>query len=212
MMMKRTLLTLLFFLSAPALAQPVESEPLGPAPYNLQNETDPMALGAPDLGAPDLDSQAPVDIAPIIPAEPAPVQTPPLPSEPSAPAADNLAPTPDYPNNPVSGLPPRDPAVLENKIFCTLKASFERERGAIDETTASAMRSYLDLESAKLSYVRSESGNGFSYCVSVKNHADRADVYKALRKLMPAPRASNPPVILSGRGFAPVRSDKEVRN
>lgn len=206
MLMIRALFTLLFFLSAPALAQPVESEPIGPAPYNLQNETDPMALGAPDLGA-----QTPIEVAPILPAEPPPAEIAPV--EP-APVVNTppLQPLPDYPNNPVSGLPPRNEAAFEDKIFCTVKASFEPKGGAVDEKTASAMKSYLDSNGAKLSYVRAESGNGFSYCVTVANHGDRADVYKAMRKLMPSPRASNPPVILSGRGFALIRSDKEVRN
>ncbi len=48
-MKKTALLLSVAFLSlaAPAMAQPVESVPLGPAPYTLQNEIDPMALGGP---------------------------------------------------------------------------------------------------------------------------------------------------------------------
>jgi hypothetical protein len=204
MMIKRALLVLLCLTAFPALAQPVESEPLGPAPYNLQNETDPMALGAPDLGA-QAPVQEPVEIAPILSAPP------------SAPVTDNApepatAPTPNYPNNPVSGLPLRDDSAFEGKIFCTVKATFGKLRGQTDEKTASTMKSYLDENATKLSYIRSETANGFSYCVTVANHADRAEVYRALRQLMPAPNARNAPVTLSGSGFATIKSHKEVRD
>ena len=139
--MKKSLLLLsvaLLTFAAPAMAQPIESEPLGPAPYTLQNETDPMALGGPPQ--PITGPEAPVYRGEAAPPTPPPgehtiimdVPTPgapqgsvPFERPPTQPTSPERSPpvgdyTNPYPNNAVSGVPPEDLSKFENKIYLIL--------------------------------------------------------------------------------------------
>lgn len=219
------LFVLLSALSAgPALAQPIESEPLGPAPYNLKNETDPMALDSSAAYEDPAPAQAPpADFAPLETAPPAPMEVAPVTPPATAPVESgqkqnmvtDFPPPPvqsvpaqtqsfgNYPNNPVTGLPSQTPK-QENRVFCTLKVAFTR--GADD----TAVKTYLDSQGGKLTYLRAAETDGHAYCITVIQHRDKADIYLDLKKLLPPKTGNSPPVTLSGKGFTPVTSGRKA--
>jgi hypothetical protein len=94
----------------------------------------------------------------------------------------------------------------DGKKFCTMKMTFTGMGKGIDENTATAVKSYLDENQDKLTYVRSAvSPEGeFSYCVDVEDHRNKAEVYRQLKKLLPAKSPNSAETILSGSGFATV--------
>lgn len=235
-MKKTALLFSVAFLTfaAPALAQPVESEPLGPAPYTMQNETDPMALG----GAPQpiTGPEAPVFRGEAAPATPPPgsdsihvmdggpgavttsgsVSFERYPSPPAkAPATTTSGGyTNPYPNNAVSGVPPEDPSKFENKMFCTLKISFGSMGAGPDVKTGGKVKAYLDSNTDKLTYVRTDWGREgeYSYCLKINDHKQQSGVYKDLRALMPKRGVNAPPVSMYGKGFTPVGNKQRGTN
>jgi hypothetical protein len=239
--MKRAPLTAVPFLAAlllagaaPAQAQPVEREAL-PAPYTMQGETDPMATGsAPAMAAP-ADVPPPVNRGEAIIAPPPPgsdslptqdvepvTATPPVSMQERdlapAPARQQAAPDSPYanpyPNNQVSGVPPEDPSKFENRIFCTLKVSFGSMGAGPDRKTAGKVKSYLDSNLNKLSYqtlTRGKEGE-FSYCVTIKEHRQQANIYNDLRRLIPDRRNNRAPVSLSGKGFEPTGNKRRGTN
>jgi hypothetical protein len=218
--------------AAPALAQPVTSEPLA-APYTLQNETDPMATGggtAPARPAfddvpppvnrgeaimapppPGADSLPTQDVAPI-------TATPPqyTPERAMAPVTTPSASTPytnPYPNNTVSGVPPEDLSEFENRIFCTLKVAFGSMGSGPDRKTGDKVKSYLDSNLDKLSYQTLSWGKEgeFSYCLTIKEHKNQAEIYSELRKIVPE-KPTGAPVTLSGKGFEPTGNKRRPIN
>ncbi|HEU4838745.1 MAG TPA: hypothetical protein VFS88_04965 [Micavibrio sp.] len=236
--MKRAAPTALLFLAllltatAPALAQPIEREAL-PAPYTMQGETDPMAMGsAPVMTAPadvpppinrgeaviappppGADSLPTQDVEPVTATPPATMQERDL-----APAQQQTAPDSPYvnpyPNNPVSGVPPEDPSKFEDRIFCTLKVSFGSMGAGPDRKTGDKVKSYLDSNLDKLSYqtlTRGKEGE-FSYCLTIKEHRKQADIYNDLRHLIPDRRNNRAPVSISGKGFEPTGNKRRGTN
>jgi len=208
----------LFLLSLhPAQAQPVESAPLGPAPYTLKNETDPMALGGP--AAPEDGPEAPVFRGEALPPSPPPgtdtIAPAPdfVPMAADAPPATMTAPPrdlPDYPNNEISGLPKEDTTKFEKMTFCTLKISFGSQCCGTDKTAGKEVKEYLDANPDKLTYTRTNWGKEgeYSYCVKVTEHKNRARIYKDLKKMIPSIKGSKGPVTLTGEGFEPVGENK----
>jgi len=211
--------TLLFsacLLLAPghARSQAVESQPLDPfKPYTLSTETDPMAMDAPPASpgtAPEAIMAPPPPGQDSIQAAESMPQSIIAPAQDSMPAStQNLAPPPDYPNNNVSGVIPEDPSKYANRIFCTFKISFDSTGNGTDANTSEKVKRYLDSNTEKLTYVRSDKGgNGeYSYCVKVNDHKNQSDIYRALKKFV---RDSNPKtsVSLAGKGFTPVTNAK----
>ncbi|PZO87516.1 MAG: hypothetical protein DI626_03790 [Micavibrio aeruginosavorus] len=200
-----------------AQAQPIESEPLGPAPYTLNSETDPMALGATDTRLPGQDAALPATPPPATdyqpeaytpPADdtaaPAPVQQPSTDAAPTTPAHT----PPDlnkYRNNPVSGVPLRDPHEFDNKIFCTMTVDFEPIGKGFDAKTDTQIKNYLESNGDKLTYMRkNKSTGGHYYCVVVADTSQRSGVYKVLKKLIPVTNSTKPSVALTSEMFAPV--------
>lgn len=227
--MKKAALLLLLLSTSSAFAQAVEREPLKPfVPYTLQNETDPMALGAPpqDEGntaqpqrgtgyapilssedgnvppAPSIDAQQPQSIVPSENAAPSGNGYPPSPAE----TTYTNAPLSPVQHNVVTATKREDLSKFENRIVCTLKMSFGSGGSGIDKDTAKAAKSYLDGNSGKLSYTESARGNkgDFSYCITVQNHRDQAEIYAGLKRLMPSASSRSGPVTLSGKAFTPV--------
>lgn len=225
--------TLLLSSAGPALAQPIEREAL-PAPYTMQHETDPMATGSAPVTAAPADTGRPINRGEA-------VMAPPPPGSDSLPTQDvepitatppsymqerNLAPAqqqqaaPDspyvnpYPNNAVSGVPPEDPAKYENRIFCTLKASFGSAGAGPDRKTGDKVKSYLDSNLDKLSYQTLNWGKEgeFSYCLTIKEHKQQAIIYNDLRRMIPDQRSNSAPVTLSGKGFEPTGNKRRATN
>lgn len=212
--------------ASPSRAQPIESEPLGPAPYTLKNETDPMALGAPPAATPDQAIQPAPDFAPLPAADAAaqpPMEiTPPAmpPEQPAdaqtAPSAQAEEPPPhvvSYPRSNVSGIPPQDPSKFEKMVFCTLKVSFGSFGPGVDSKSGEAIKAYLDDNASKLTYTRKNWGKEgeYDYCIMVQDHKNKAEIYKGLKALIPADGKSRGPVTLSGDGFATVSTNKKNR-
>ena len=218
--------------AAPALAQPIESAPLAAPTYTMQGETDPMAMGTapppqqafddvpppvnrgeaiiapPPPGADSLPTQ---DVAPI-------TATPPqyMPERSMAPVTSPSANTPytnPYPNNAVSGVPPEDTTKFENRIFCTLKVAFGSMGSGPDRKTGDKVKSYLDSNLDKLSYQTLSWGKEgeFSYCLTIKEHKNKATVYNELRKIVPE-KKTGAPVTLSGKGFEPTGNKRRPTN
>lgn len=200
-----------------ARAQPVESEPLGPAPYTLNSETDPMALGATDTRLPGQDAALPAAPPPATDYKPetyaAPVEDISTPAPVEQPAADAAATAPahtppdldKYRNNPVSGVPLRDPHEFDNKIFCTMTVDFEPIGKGFDAGTDTQVRGYLESNGDKLTYMRKDkSTGGHYYCVVVADSSNRAGIYKALKKMIPPTNSATPSVSLTSEMFAPV--------
>ena len=225
--MKKTVLLLsvaFLSLAAPAMAQPIESEPLGPAPYTLQNETDPMALGGPPQ--PITGPEAPVYRGEAAPPTPPPGEstvetmevtpttvTPPQNISPErSPSVGGY--TNPYPNNAVSGVPPEDSSKYEGKMFCTLKISFGSIGTGVDAKTGEKVKTYLDSNMDKLTYVRTNWGKEgeYSYCVKINDHKQQAEIYKNLKALMPKRGVNAPPVSMSGKGFTPVGNKQRGTN
>ncbi len=223
--------------ATPALAQPIESAPLAAPNYTMQGETDPMATGSapppqqafddvpppvnrgeaiiapPPPGADSLPTQ---DVAPITSTAPQYMPERNM----GAPASANAAPVNTspyvnpYPNNAVSGVPPEDPSKHENRIFCTLKASFGSMGTGPDRATADKVKSYLDANLDRLSYQTLNWGKEgeFSYCLTIKQHREQAKIYNDLRKLIPEQRNNRAPVSLSGKGFEPTGNKRRATN
>lgn len=220
--------------ASPALAQPIESVPLAAPNYTMKGETDPMATGggAPPQQAfdnvpppinrgeaiiapppPGADSLPTQDVAPITATPPqytqeramVPVATPP---------ANNAPYVNPYPNNAVSGVPPEDLSKFENRIFCTLKASFGSMGTGPDRATADKVKSYLDANLDKLAYQTLNWGKEgeFSYCLTIKQHRDQAKIYNDLRRMIPDQRNNRAPVTLSGKGFEPTGNKRRATN
>ncbi len=186
-------------------------KPVTPPPVSTGTADDGMSgatggSSAYDLGAPPAQS-AETPYQPYnsersgVAADPAPV----------TPAANN---NPDAPPAPRSTLPyggsignaPPAKYSYENKKFCTLKISFGSRGAGIDEKTAERMKAYLDANTDKLSYTRADWGREgeYDYCLDITQHNKRAQVYTALKKLMPAPRRhadSTGDVTVTGAGF-----------
>lgn len=202
-------------LTAPALAQPVESVPLGPAPYTLQNETDDMATTPPpsDMtatsealpptpppGADDLPqdtaSESPVDITPAN--DNAGIISYDNETAPYTYAPDKL------PTGTLAGSAQPDKLPPENLKFCTMKISFGSRGQGTDQKTGDAVKSYLDANADKLAYLRDARGKEgeYSYCLEVEDHKNRANIYKNLRRLLPDKAIG--PITLSGKGFETV--------
>lgn len=226
--MKTQLLSLacLLALTGPALAQAVESEPLAPfKPYTMSGESDPMALdgpppaplnnapaalpATPPPGADSL-SGSDRDMAPQTydtPYEALPESAPyPAASPYNAPAAD--APTALYPNNNVSGLPPRDTSKFENRVFCILNVAFNSAGRGPDAAAGQKVKSYLDSNAGKMTYTRKDGGKdgAYSYCIMIDEHKLRARTYSDLKKII---REAAAPTTLTGQGFDPVSSTKK---
>lgn len=234
--MKKTALLLsvaLLSLAAPAMAQPVESVPLGPAPYTLQNETDPMALGGPPQ--PITGPEAPIYRGEAAPATPPPGEhtvtmdvapttvTPPgsvsferypSPSTTTPATTTGGSYTNPYPNNAVSGVPPEDTSKFENKMFCTLKIFFGSIGTGTDVATGEKVKAYLDSNSDKLTYVRTDWGKEgeYTYCVKINEHRQQAGIYKDLKSMMPQRGVNTPPVSMSGKGFTPAGNRQRGTN
>lgn len=221
--MKKTLLVmsaLMISAALPALAQPIESEPLGPAPYTLKNETDPMALGTGSGAATDQVIQPAPGYAPLSaadaqepPMEIAPAPMPPeQPSSADAPVATDEPPphVVSYPKSNVTGVPPQDPSKFEQMVFCTLKVSFGSYASGTDKKSGEAVKAYLDSNTDKLTYTRTNWGKEgeYNYCVTVKEHNNKSSVYTGLKRLIPAPGTEKGPVSLVGDGFATVTTKK----
>ncbi len=219
--MKKILLLSVSLLCAalPAQAQPIESEPLGPAPYTLKGETDPMALDSSGSSAVPVQPAQNSGFAPIPQSEDATAPTPiepqivePVSQPEPAPQAQDVAPsTISYPKTNVSGVIPEDPSKFENRVFCTLKVSFGSYASGTDKSSGEKIKSYLDANTHKLTYTRKQWGKEgeYDYCVKVNDHKEKADVYKNLKKLVPKSSAAKGPVILSGDGFATVSTEKK---
>jgi hypothetical protein len=218
------LILALLLMTGIAQAQPIESEPL-PAPYTLQNETDPMALGGTPPPMAPVEEAAPATPPPgqdsITSSEPAPMtdNNPPpsdeaYPDSIQVPTGITSGPVPsanDYPNNSVSGVVPEDPSKFENKIFCTLKISFTSACCGPDIKTGEKVKSYLDANTDKLTYVRTTWGKEgeFSYCLKINEHKNQAAIYKHLKKLAAEKPNKNAPVTISGKGFEPISTKKK---
>lgn len=235
--MKRAALFSILMLAcaAPALAQPVTSEPLA-APYTLQNETDPMATGGGTTPArpafddvpppvnrgeaiiapppPGADSLPTQDVAPITATPPQYMPERNMGATPAPAAPANNAPYVNpYPNNSVSGVPPEDPTKFENRIFCTLKVAFGSMGSGPDRKTGDKVKSYLDSNLDKLSYQTLNWGKEgeFSYCLTIKEHKHKAEIYNELRKIVPE-KPTGAPVTLSGKGFEPTGNKRRAIN
>ncbi len=217
--MKKTLLAFasLLALTAPALAQPIESEPL--APYTLSTETDPMATtpppsdvgstaalpATPPPGADDLPTQ---DVAPI---DTGPAQTtsidPAMPSNPPDPAP--YQPTP-LPEGSLAGTAPREQPVPQNRKFCTAKVSFASMGTGIDSKTSDKVKNYLDANTGKLTYFQSNWGKEGErdYCLDIPEHRERAQIYKDLKRLLPDRSQATAPITLTGKGFETITVKK----
>ncbi len=209
----------LLMIVQPAIAQPVESEPLS-APYTLHQETDPMATGAaPANVAPDIEKNINRGETIIAPPPPgvddytagsdgaAPAETSPPQSEERTmqPAQDNVVPS--YPNNPVSGVAPQDESKFEKIKFCTLKVSFGVMNKRTDVKTAEKIKSYLDANADKVTYTRADKPTGeYSYCIDTNEHRTRGKIYTELKRLMPANGMAAAPVTLAGKGFETIES------
>lgn len=203
-------------LTAPALAQPVESVPLGPAPYTLQNETDDMATTPPPSDMATTSEALP-------PAPPPGADDLPPQSEESGMPAENssqnnttgimtyeneTAPytyAPDkLPTGTLAGAAQPDKLPPKNLKFCTMKIAFGSRGQGTDQKTGDAVKSYLDANTDKLVYLRDTRGKEgeYSYCLEVEDHKNRAGVYKNLRRLLPD--TADGPITLSGKGFETV--------
>lgn len=232
--MKKThallLSSLLIAMSAPAFAQPIESEPLKPfVPYTLKNETDPMALGsAPTSDAPSVSTHQSGGFAPMVTDETSTIQAPPPPAEtvevapytPPVPAGE-LPPQPstsgahvpaisNYDNNVVTGLTPRDESKFENRQFCTLKVSFASIKSSFDDKTDLAVKGYLEDNKNLLTYVTAKESNGHAYCITVEQHNNKAKIYNGLKNLIPPKGQMTPEVALSGKGFTPLTGGRKT--
>lgn len=204
------LLSMALLVSSSALAQPIESEPL-PAPYTMQGESDPMATGsAPATPVPDIEKNINRGEAIIAPPPPgADDYTAGIPdaaetptdsgSMPSQQAQDNVV--PNYPNNPVSGVPIQDTSKFEKMTFCTMKVTL----AASDTKTDEKIKTYLDANSDKFTYKHApEDKKGHAYCLDIPEHSNRAKTYKDLKKIIQNGDGKSS-ATLTGKGFAPVK-------
>lgn len=198
------------FTPAPASAAPKTGMPEGtPAPGNSVVGEDPSAVpiwspsGAPAPAQPtpsgDLGTEATPTGSGMVPPDAS--------SDPSATApADAYKPDTTY-NSPVTGVVPPQKNTAGKK-FCTLEIAFGSFAAGTDTKTGERIKSYLDSNPDKLTYVRSNWGKEgeYSYCLEVTQHKNRAEIYKDLKKLLPAKADRvRAPTTLSGKGFAPVR-------
>lgn len=207
---------------APMDIAPPPSDPAAtsykPEPYYKPVTPPPSATGAADDGMSGaMGSSSAYDLgAPPAQAGDAAVQ--PYNSERSGVAAETVSPpasnNPDAPPAPRSTLPyggsignaPPTKYSYENKKFCTLKVSFGSRGAGIDQKTAEKVKTYLDSNADKLSYARADWGREgeYDYCLDITQHNKRAEVYKALKKIMPGPRRhadSTGDVTVTGAGF-----------
>lgn len=104
-----------------------------------------------------------------------------------------------------TGVAPKDDPSLQNKKFCTLKVAFSSIGTGVDSKTGDKVKSYLDANAGKLTYTRHNWGREgeYTYCLDVE-HNNRAEVYKALKKLLPAKKSNAPITELSGAGFTTI--------
>lgn len=229
MMKKPILIALLLCVSFPALAQPVERVPLAAPNYTLQNETDPMATTPPPSSMPQ---------SKVIIAEPPPADSsqqdaasiPPSnnglvnlqqqnsgqytgPSENLPPAPRAKDPLPAFNSN-VSAVRPEDPRRFENKVFCTLKISFDtKPKTNPDTKIGDAVKAYLDENKNDLRRVDSQKGRKgeYSYCVVINQHRKQAKIYNDLKQIIKKTTPTNQTAVMMGSSFSPVYSDKKQR-
>ncbi|PZQ44195.1 MAG: hypothetical protein DI551_10645 [Micavibrio aeruginosavorus] len=224
--MKRLILLISLLASTSAYAQAVESEPLGAPTYTMQGESDPMAMDAPSAAPiekgvnrqeaiiapppPGADDQpgsvrlSPEDMVaePAQDSAPTPITTP-APSQ--SPERDRNVPA--YNNNAVSGDFAR-PDPSKGKIFCDLKVEFTSMGAGTDKKTEAKIKSYLDSNKDKLSYIETKWGKEgeHEYCLTVPEHKDRSKTYVALKKILPPKDVGPSTTTVLGKGFTPVKN------
>ena len=226
--MSRTfaLLVAASLLAAPhgsAHAQAVEAVPLSQPSYTLNKETDPMAMdpsgvvpektvnrGETQIAPPPpgADDQAGTSTQDIAPASTAPAETTAAPALSTTSANTNAAAPQNFPNNSVSGVLPSDERKFENRTFCTLKVSFTAKGRGIDSKTADKVKSYLDSNAEKLTYIRAPFGKKgeYEYCIDIPQHNARSKIYAGLKRLLPPKDSGDTRTILTGKGFTRVQN------
>lgn len=218
--------------AVPSNAQPVEAVPLAAPNYTLQTETDPMAMDQSSTPAPTAAgvNRGPVEIAPPPPGAddqtgtsfdstsggatsstydaPAPLSASDM-HDAQAPAASYTPSQSEertmqaYPNNAVTGVVPKDNSKFSNMTFCTLKVSFSSIGTGIDHKTAERIKTYLDSQSANMTYKTMTWGKEgeFDYCIDIPAHNMRGRTYGALKRMLPERDNRDRRTMLSGEGF-----------